>query len=184
MPSLAGEGYLRLYGRTNRAAALTKMSELQRSIDGWEGKDIGQFCNEFVMDGPLGKLSGTSARSAGRITERHVFLFDGLMVLCKPNNKRSSMTVAVTGGGGGQQCEWRLKEKYLIRNIEIIDREDYSETDIGANNGFYTMSNSGIGVGIGPSHVPKYAFEIVPRYITSCLTLHLYFLITAIHCFA
>ncbi|CAG2164931.1 unnamed protein product [Oppiella nova] len=91
-----GEGYLRLYGRTNRAQALTKMSELQRSIDGWEGKDIGQFCNEFVMDGPLGKLSGTGTRS-GRLTERHVFLFDGLMVLCKPNNKRSSMTVAVTG---------------------------------------------------------------------------------------
>ncbi|CAG2100955.1 unnamed protein product, partial [Medioppia subpectinata] len=156
-----GEGYLRLYGRTNRAAALTKMSELQRSIDGWEGKDISQFCNEFVMDGPLGKLSGTSTRS-GRITERHVFLFDGLMVLCKPNNKRSSMTVAV---GGNPQCEWRLKEKYLIRNIEIIDREDYSnDTEINGTN-FYNNNGSGGGGGggTGTHHLPKYAFEIAPR---------------------
>jgi hypothetical protein len=131
------------------------MSELQRSIDGWEGKDIGQFCNEFVMDGPLGKLSGTSTRS-GRITERHVFLFDGLMVLCKPNNKRSSMTVAVTGN---PQCEWRLKEKYLIRNIEIIDRDDsINESEI---NGSTLNTNNSSG---GSANVPKYAFEIAPRF--------------------
>ena len=154
-----------MYGRTNRAAALTKMSELQKSIDGWEGKDIGQFCNEFVMDGPLGKLSGGSTRS-GRITERHVFLFDGLMVLCKPNNKRSSMTVAVTGGGAGAQCEWRLKEKYLIRNIEIIDREDYSEAELSTSNGFNNNTFNAMGSIGGQScahNGPKYAFEIVPR---------------------
>jgi hypothetical protein len=131
------------------------MSELQRSIDGWEGKDIGQFCNEFVMDGPLGKLSGTSTRS-GRITERHVFLFDGLMVLCKPNNKRSSMTVAVTGN---PQCEWRLKEKYLIRNIEIIDRDD-SNNESEINGSTLNPNNSGG----GSANVPKYAFEIAPRF--------------------
>lgn len=148
-----GDGYLRLYGRTNRAAALTKMSELQRSIEGWEGKDISQFCNEFVMDGPLGKLSGTSGRSAGRITERHVFLFDGLMVLCKSNNKRSSMSVTSTLGvnsGARDQCEFRLKEKYLIRNIEIIDRD-----------GDHLHHND------NDSNQPKYAFEIAPRYVST-----------------
>lgn len=135
---------LRLYGRTNRAAALVKMAELQKSIDGWEGKDIGQFCNEFVMDGQLGKVSGSSARS-GRLTERHVFLFDGLMVLCKSNTKRSSMTVAVTGQN---QADWRLKEKYLIRNILIHDREDNHEASDNYNSGMFC---------------PKYSFEIHPR---------------------
>jgi len=36
-------------GRANRDIALNKMNELQRSIDGWEGKDIGQSCNEYIM---------------------------------------------------------------------------------------------------------------------------------------
>jgi son of sevenless-like protein len=44
-----------------------------------------------------------------------VFLFDGLIVLCKQNSRRP-----VTG----VQPEFRLKEKYQIRKIEVIDRED------------------------------------------------------------
>jgi len=36
-------------GRANRDIALNKMNELQKSIDGWEGKDIGQSCNEYIM---------------------------------------------------------------------------------------------------------------------------------------
>jgi len=35
--------------RANRYLALNKMNELQKSIDGWEGKDIGQSCNEYIM---------------------------------------------------------------------------------------------------------------------------------------
>ena len=40
---------LRLQGRGGRQAALMKMSELQKSIDGWEGKDIGNSYNKFIM---------------------------------------------------------------------------------------------------------------------------------------
>jgi hypothetical protein len=36
-------------GRASREVALSKMNELQKSIDGWEGKDIGQSCNELIM---------------------------------------------------------------------------------------------------------------------------------------
>ncbi|CAL4124138.1 unnamed protein product, partial [Meganyctiphanes norvegica] len=76
------------HGRMSRQATLKKMAELQTSIDAWEGKDIAQCCNEFVLEGDLMKLGPTSKRQ----TDRHVFLFDGLIVLCKSNNRRSSVT--------------------------------------------------------------------------------------------
>lgn len=65
-----------------------------------------------ILEGILGKV-GSGGR---RLTERQVFLFDGLMILCKPNNKRSSVT--------GPVAEYRLKEKFYLRKIEIIDKED------------------------------------------------------------
>ena len=37
-----------MHGRARRQMALEKANELQKSIDGWEGKDIGQCCNEFI----------------------------------------------------------------------------------------------------------------------------------------
>lgn len=110
-----GDVFVRSHGQTSRQAALQKMNELQKSIDGWEGKDIGQCCSEVVMDGVLGKV-GSGGR---RLTERHVFLFDGLVILCKPNSKRSSVT--------GLAGEFRLKERYLLRKIEVIDKEDGEE---------------------------------------------------------
>ncbi len=40
---------LRFHHRGDRQAALNKMSELLKSIDGWEGKDTNQSCNKFIM---------------------------------------------------------------------------------------------------------------------------------------
>lgn len=51
-----------------------------------------------------------------RSMERHVFLFDSLIILCKQNVKRSSVT--------GPVAEFKLKEKYFLRKLEITDRED------------------------------------------------------------
>lgn len=42
------ENCIRLPGRARRQAALEKTNELQKSIDGWEMKDIGQCCNELI----------------------------------------------------------------------------------------------------------------------------------------
>lgn len=67
------------------------------------------FC--FFTDGVLSK------HNRGRNTERHVFLFDALIVLCKPNLRRAS----VSGIQGG---EFKLKEKFNIRKITVRDRED------------------------------------------------------------
>lgn len=107
------ETSLRLHGRTGRQAIVQKMTDLQKSIDGWEGKDIWQSCSEFILDGVLNKWTRS------KFTERYVFLFDGLIVLCKQNVRRSTVT--------GVPPEFRLKEKYQIRKIEVIDREDNAD---------------------------------------------------------
>lgn len=81
----------------------------------------------MYVEGVLSKLG-----SGKRVAERKVFLFDGLMILCKANTKRqpSSSTSAPI-------YEYRLKEKYFMRRVEINDRQDSDEM--------------------------KYIFEIAPR---------------------
>ncbi|XP_019307422.1 son of sevenless homolog 2 isoform X4 [Panthera pardus] len=92
--------------------AIKKMNEIQKNIDGWEGKDIGQCCNEFIMEGPLTRI--------GAKHERHIFLFDGLMISCKPNHSQSRLP-------GYSSAEYRLKEKFVMRKIQICDKEDTCE---------------------------------------------------------
>uniref|UniRef100_A0A671X4E1 Son of sevenless homolog 2 (Drosophila) n=1 Tax=Sparus aurata TaxID=8175 RepID=A0A671X4E1_SPAAU len=109
-----GEPMYRLYSRQVRSKqlAIKRMNEIQKSIDGWEGKDIGQCCSEFILEGALLR--------AGAKHERHNFLFDGLMISCKAN--QSSRLP-----GSGSAAEYRLKEKFVLRKIRIVDREDSVE---------------------------------------------------------
>lgn len=138
--------------RSSRPAALCKLQELQRSIEGWGdggsggsggggssggsgggggggSKEAGPACNEFICEGLIGKVG-----AGKRPTERYAFLFDGLLLLCKPNSsghhhhghhRRSS----AASGKDNKDCppEYRLKEKYFIRKVEILDREDTEE---------------------------------------------------------
>lgn len=39
---------LRMQSRARKQAALEKTSELQKTVDGWDQRDIGQCCNEFI----------------------------------------------------------------------------------------------------------------------------------------
>ncbi|KAK0167272.1 hypothetical protein PV327_004694 [Microctonus hyperodae] len=118
---------LRMQSRARRQAALEKTNELQKTVDGWDQRDIGQCCNEFIREDMLGKVGGNGRR----LTERRALLFDGLLVLCKPSSgKRVSVSVAAVGVGGGHpahQGELRLKERFFIRKVDIIDREDTEE---------------------------------------------------------
>ncbi|XP_057198676.1 son of sevenless homolog 2 [Triplophysa rosa] len=109
-----GEPLYRLHSRASRSkqAAIKRMNDIQRSIDGWEGKDIGQCCSQFILEGALLR--------AGAKHERHNFLFDGLMISCKANQSSR-----LPGAGSG--AEFRLKEKFVLRKYRIVDREDSSE---------------------------------------------------------
>ncbi|KAL4641318.1 hypothetical protein GN956_G11942 [Arapaima gigas] len=92
--------------------AIKKMNEIQRNIDGWEGKDIGQCCNEFIMEGTLMRV--------GAKHERYIFLFDGLMVCCKSNHGPTRLP-------GAGAAEYRLKEKFQMRKVQVSDRDDTAE---------------------------------------------------------
>ncbi|XP_043371579.1 son of sevenless homolog 2 isoform X5 [Dermochelys coriacea] len=109
-----GETVCRFYNRQVRSKhlAIKKMNEIQKNIDGWEGKDIGQCCNEFIMEGVLTRI--------GAKHERHIFLFDGLLISCKTNHGQSRLP-------GYSNTEYRLKEKIIMRKMQIIDKDDTCE---------------------------------------------------------
>uniref|UniRef100_A0A674IFK1 SOS Ras/Rho guanine nucleotide exchange factor 2 n=1 Tax=Terrapene triunguis TaxID=2587831 RepID=A0A674IFK1_9SAUR len=109
-----GETICRFYNRQVRSKhlAIKKMNEIQKNIDGWEGKDIGQCCNEFIMEGVLTRI--------GAKHERHIFLFDGLLISCKTNHGQSRLP-------GYSNTEYRLKEKIIVRKMQIIDKDDTCE---------------------------------------------------------
>lgn len=106
------EPMYRLYSRPARSkqTATRRMSEIQKSIDGWEGKDIGQCCSRFLHEGPLLR--------SGAKHERYNFLFDGLLVSCKAANQSSRLP------GAGSNAEYRLKEKFVLRRARVQDRDD------------------------------------------------------------
>lgn len=106
-----GDPISRFYSRQTRSKhlAIKKMNEIQKNIDGWEGKDIGQCCNEFIMEGTMMRV--------GAKHERHIFLFDGLMISCKANHGQSRLP-------GYSSAEYRLKEKFIMRKIQINDKDD------------------------------------------------------------
>ncbi|XP_055591637.1 protein son of sevenless [Uranotaenia lowii] len=122
---LPKEYFARVNSRARRQSAIEKTRDLQNSVEHWD-KDVGQCCNEFIREDTLAKLS-----SGRRQTERKVFLFDGLLVLCK--TRRQIVP--------GNNYDYRLKERFFMRKVEIIDRPDTDDL--------------------------KYAFEISPREPTS-----------------
>lgn len=91
--------------RARRQAALEKIHELEKLVENWDNKDLGQCCNEFIREDILLKVSRPN-----KLADRRVFLFDGLMILCKPNSRRQSS-----------------KERFFIRKVEIVDHQDTNE---------------------------------------------------------
>ena len=60
-----------------RVEKLEAIADWQATVDGWEGSNVTDTCNELIKEGPLIKIS------AGNTQERQFFLFDNLFVYCK-----------------------------------------------------------------------------------------------------
>lgn len=102
--------------RARRQLSIEKTRELQNAVEHWGEKDVfGQSFNEFIREDTLQKLG-----SGKRITERKVYLFDGLLVLCKAN-RRPTVSVSTA------TYDFRLKERFFMRRVDIIDRSDADE---------------------------------------------------------
>lgn len=56
---------------------LDAIADWQASVDGWEGSNVTDTCNELIKEGPLIKIS------VGNTQERTFSLFDNLLVYCK-----------------------------------------------------------------------------------------------------
>lgn len=122
LPDNVKEFGLKINATPRRLLAIEKVNEMQKAIDGWDGKDMGQCCTEFIREGILIKVSS----GGKRFSERKAVLFDGVLLLCKLNSRRTSVSVSSQLVGG--LSEFKLKEKLFIRKVEIVDREDTEET--------------------------------------------------------
>ncbi len=63
--------------------------------------------------------------------EQTVFLCDGMILICKQHTAKPSSSSSHSSGshhghsGGGQpQVKYRLRERHLIRRVDVLDRED------------------------------------------------------------
>ena len=65
-----------------------------------------------------GKLQSYTSK---RLAERYVFLFDGLIILTKQNKQSNMIKHRASVSGLG---EYKLKEKFNFRRVDVIDRED------------------------------------------------------------
>ena len=64
--------------RASREVTLRKLQELPKNVDGWDPRELGQSCNEFIREGSLWKVGKRAPEK-----ERHALLFDKLLILCK-----------------------------------------------------------------------------------------------------
>ncbi|XP_063392549.1 protein son of sevenless [Cydia fagiglandana] len=112
---------LRMAARARRQLAIEKCNELARLVDNWDKSETGQCCNEFIREDTLSKIG-----PGKRIAERRAYLFDGLLLLCKPITSIVGVGGAGAGGGAGAQ-QLKLKEKLHVRKLELVDRPDSDE---------------------------------------------------------
>ncbi|KAK0411193.1 hypothetical protein QR680_005537 [Steinernema hermaphroditum] len=85
------------------------LQNIQRSIEGWQGREILHKCSRLVKEGILEKGRQPNHMSKASRTERYVFLFDSLLVLCKP--KKSSDRSPV----------YKFKSKFEVRKTDIFE---------------------------------------------------------------
>ncbi|MCP9264846.1 Son of sevenless-like protein 1 [Dirofilaria immitis] len=119
---LKTEQSVRALPESNCSRQRRRIQEIQRSIELWEGKEIGYRCAEVIKEGDLLLLRSGPLSSADTLkknkgtTMRHTFLFDHLLVFCK--TLRSSKP---------EKPLYKFKDKVLIRKTDIFDLKDTEE---------------------------------------------------------
>ncbi|XP_067939422.1 son of sevenless homolog 1-like [Watersipora subatra] len=102
-----------MHNITDRESASARMDDIQRSIENWEEKDINKQCYDFVKEGDL------IIQEKGKDRERHAFLFDNMLILCKSTGRGRTVS--------SSPQDYRFKEKLLIKHLDVVDMEDTEE---------------------------------------------------------
>jgi len=115
--------------------SLQKLKQIQQSLINWEGKDITRDSSELIQEGNLKVLTDNKKRFA----DRHVFLFDKILIICKQALMPRWVASAGIGGGGsgiagtgigpgsgtsGAHPKYTVREKYLLRRLDVEDNVD------------------------------------------------------------
>lgn len=111
---------VRNYNRVKHLQSLEKIHELKKNVDGVDLRDLRPYLEEFYREDTLMKYDSKS----NRLTERKVYFFDGVLILCK-SNKKISVTVPINVVSS--QYEYKCKEMYFLRKVEINDLENTEE---------------------------------------------------------
>uniref|UniRef100_A0A0N5AE61 PH domain-containing protein n=1 Tax=Syphacia muris TaxID=451379 RepID=A0A0N5AE61_9BILA len=97
-----------------------RLVEIQDSIRTWTGADIAFTSTTFIREGDLMMLrqpSPTDTLKKNRnVTDRHVFLFDQLLVLCKVHKSTKA-----------DKRIYKFKGSITLRKTEIFDLDDTEE---------------------------------------------------------
>lgn len=147
-----GDIPMRIAGKGNKEVALQKFVEMKSLVEGFDDSLGQSYFNEFICEDNFMKLS-----SGRKPSERHAYLFDAFICLCKPNYRRTSVVT------GGIQFDYRLKEYYYLTKVEVRDKEDTDGTDFSSCCSHYFDSDWPLS-----NYVPnlewKNQFEIIPRH--------------------
>uniref|UniRef100_A0A8D9E1V9 Protein son of sevenless n=1 Tax=Cacopsylla melanoneura TaxID=428564 RepID=A0A8D9E1V9_9HEMI len=111
---------VRNYNRVKHLQSLDKIQELKKNVDGLDVRELRSYFKEFYREDTLMKYDGKS----NRLTERKVYFFDGILLLCK-SNKKNSVTVPINVVSS--QYEFKCKEMFFLRKVEINDVENTDE---------------------------------------------------------
>jgi len=125
-PGKFGQDFLclaSLDGSSSDKTAGEKAKTLTKYLDGIDS-NMYPFLNKFLHEGTVTKQSKTSS-------DRQALLFDGALLLCKPVvSKKCSSLVAIISSKdhhpqpGKDHFEYRIKEKFLVNSIDVIDLPD------------------------------------------------------------
>ncbi|CAB3396795.1 unnamed protein product [Caenorhabditis bovis] len=106
--------FLEQITKSEKIYNVKRLHEIQSSIDGFTGSPIGKTCNELEHEGDLSIIRPSLTFSPDVIknkrwkTERYVYVFDQLIVLCKKH--RNSQ---------------KFKDRLPVHSIDVFDVNDY-----------------------------------------------------------